>query len=197
MHCFTSILLIAALGLGGCAPAPRKQAAAAPDRSTGAAIALDRPERPIVPLAGGDTLRLERVTLQRALLTGAATPPKVAISPAAPALEPPAPESDEPPPAESTAGNGTDTRTLLPPIPRGAPATAIAGRGGRVTLDVRVDEEGDVSDALLVDSDADSNTVRAAIEAAEAIRYHPALLGGRPIAVWTRQVIEVRRGSRR
>ena len=195
MHCFTHVALLAALVLGGCAPAERERSGAAPD-TTGDAIALDRPEHPIVPLGGGDTLRLERVTLERARLEPSAPTPQVAVTPAEPSLEPPVPEpgSDEPPAPEPPAEGAADERTLLPPIARGLPASPIAGRGGRVTLDVRVDEQGDVSDALFVESDADSVTVHAAIAAAEAVRYHPALLGGQPIAVWTRQVIEVRRG---
>lgn len=72
------------------------------------------------------------------------------------------------------------SEAFLPPIPRGAPAVAIAGceAGARqgtahVTLGVRVDERGDVSDALRVESDADSLKLRSAIDAAEAVRYPP------------------------
>jgi TonB family protein len=193
---FTFFLLIAGLAVGGCARAPRERANVLSD-SAAAAIALDRPERPIVPLGGGDTLRLERVTLERAGLEISPPPPQVAVTPAEPSPEPPAPEPGEPPAPEPADQGPADARTLLPPIARGAPTTPIAGRGGRVTLDVRVDEQGDVSDVLFVESDADSGTVRAAIEAAGAVRYHPALLGGRPVAVWTRQVLEVKRGPRR
>lgn len=204
MQRFTFILLIVGLALGGCARAPRERANVLSD-SAAAAIALDRPERPIVPLAGGDTLRLERVTLERGSLDRAAPIPGVAVSPAEPSPEPPSPEPGEPPAPEPAAPGPADARTLLPPIARGAPSTTIAGRAAdakqaraHVTLDVRVDEQGDVSDAILVESDADSATVQTAIGAAEAVRYHPALLGGRPVAVWTRQVLEVRkRGARR
>jgi len=192
VHRCAFVILAAVLAVVGCARS-RERANALPD-STAAAIALDRPERPIVPLAGGDTLRLERVTLERSNLDLSSPPTQVEVTPAEPAPEPPVPEPGEPPAPAPAEPGPADPRTLLPPIPRGVPATAIGGRGGRVTLDVRVDELGDVSDALLVQGDADSLTVRAAILAAEAVRYHPALLGGRPIAVWTRQVIEVRRG---
>ena len=189
----TNLILLAGLALGACARAPRERANVLPDSASAASIALDRPEHPIVPLAGGDTLRLERVTIERAALDRAAPIPAVAVSPAEPTPEPPAPEPGEPP-APAPAAGPADARTLLPPIPRGVPATSIAGRGtAHVTLDVRVDEQGDVSDALLVESDADSLTVQAAIATAEAVRYHPALLGGKPVAVWTRQVIEVQK----
>src|SRR5262249_36100952 len=75
-------------------------------------------------------------------------------------------------------------------------SVASGGRGGRVTLDVRVDDRGDVSDAVLVETDADSLTVDAAIASAKRLRFHPALLGGRPIAVWTRQTFDVAGGGR-
>ena len=201
---FTTFLLATALALCGCARSPRERANTLPDSAAAASIALDRPERPIVPLAGGDTLRLERVTLDRANLDLSTPPPQVEVTPAEPLPEPPLPEPGEPPAPEPAAPGPANSRSLLPPLPRGVPATEIAGRAAdarrgpaHVTLDVRVDERGDVSDALLVESNADSLTVRAAIDAAEAVRYHPALLGGTPIAVWTRQVIEVRKGKRR
>jgi hypothetical protein len=63
-----------------------------------------------------------------------------------------------------------------------------------VTLDVRVDETGAVSDVALVETDADSLTVLAATKAALASRYYPALLGARRVAVWTRQVFELSPG---
>ena len=200
---FTNLVLLIGLALGGCARNSGERANALPDSATAATIALDRPERPIVPLAGGGTFRLERVSIARGALERAAPIPAVAVTPAEPSPEPPAPEPGAPPAPEARAPGPADARTLQPPIPRGAPSTTMDGRAadpGRavahVTLDVRVDEHGDVSDALLVESDADSLTVRTAIEAAMGVRYHPALLGGKPVAVWTRQVLEVRRGPR-
>jgi hypothetical protein len=156
-------------------------------------MARDRPERSVVPLAGAGTFTLERTALERSSLDR--TPP-VAVAPAAPAPEPPRPEPSEPPAPASAESGPADPESLKPPIPRGAAMATYGGAGGRVALDVRVDEQGDVSDALLVSSDADSLAIAAATEAALAIRYHPALLGGRPVAVWTRQVIEVKRKRR-
>ena len=188
---------------GACTRAPDESVHSAPDRVADSAIALDRPERPLVPLAGAGALRLERVSLERARLD--APLPTVPVAPAGPIQEPPVPEIVEPPSGAGAqsggdAQSGADARALKPPIARGAPATAFDGQGaahrtGHVTLDVRVDENGDVSDALLVESDADSATVRTAIETAMSVRYHPALLGGKPIAVWTRQVYDVRRAA--
>lgn len=180
--------LLLLLAVGACSRAPRGQARAGAAVDTAvAAIARDRPEGKLAPLAGAFTL--ERVAVERAHL-GPVPPAPVEVTPAEPSLAPPPAEPDEPPAPEP--GAGTTERELQPPIPRGLPASAAAGRGGRVTLDVRVDEQGDVSDALWVESDADSLVVRAAIDLATSVRYHPALLGGRPVAVWTRQVVQVR-----
>jgi TonB family protein len=190
-----ALLLPMALVLGpaACARAPRERSSEAPDRATGSVIAQDRPEHMVVPLAGAGTLTLERTAIERASLENV---PPVAVTPASPTLEPPVPEPAEPP-APAVEHAPADPASLKAPIARGLAAVPRAGRGGRVTLDVRVDEQGDVSDALLVGSDADSLTIAAATEAALAMRYHPALLGGKPVAVWTRQVIEVKRGPGR
>ena len=51
-----------------------------------------------------------------------------------------------------------------------------------------------MSDVQLVESDADSATIAAASQAALAMRYHPAVLGSRRVAVWCRQVYDVARG---
>ena len=71
------------------------------------------------------------------------------------------------------------------------------GHGGSVTLGVRVDETGEVSDVQLVETDADSTTVLAVSNASLALRYYPALLGTRHVAVWTRQVFQVAPGPER
>jgi hypothetical protein len=199
------LLFLLPLAAGACARPAREHARAAPDTSAARAIALDRPQQPLVPLAGAfrlDRFSVERTALDRATPVPASprTPP-VNVAPAEPSPEPdPASPGTPPEPGEPSArapreSTSPDERVLLPPIPRGAPAIVAAGRGGRVTLDVRIDEQGDVSDALLVTSDADSLVVQAAIEAAFGLRYHPALLGGTPTAVWTRQVIDVRRAG--
>lgn len=63
-------------------------------------------------------------------------------------------------------------------------------RAGWLELDVRVDENGEVTDAIPVSGDADSATVRAATESALALRWFPAVRRGRPVAVWCRQRFE-------
>ena len=142
------------------------------------AIARDRAPRIVMPLAppGSGEWSVERVA-----------PARASLDPPLPSAEPADPDSlSRPEPLASEAA-------LKPPIARGLPRIVRAGRGGRVTLDVRVDEQGEVTDAELVASDADSLTVAAAIAAARAMRYHPALLGDQRVAVWCRQVFDVER----
>jgi hypothetical protein len=141
-----------------------------------ARIAADRPERlvmPFAPPAAGQVV-VERVA-----------PLRASLDPPPPAAEPAEPPPGATPPAEAAV--------LQPPIARGLPVVPRGGRGGRVTLDVRVSETGEVTDVELVESDADSLTIDAAKRAAWALRYHPALLGAERVAVWCRQVFEVER----
>jgi len=181
------VALELALGLllSACSRPSREPVSTAAERAAvdSAAIAADRPERLVLPLApaGAGRMRVERVGIER-------------IAPAAVALDPapPLPEPGEPPAPEPSA-HAPDTASLKPPIARGLPSLPSGGRGGRVTLDVRVDEDGEVSDVELVETDADSATVAAATRAAFGVRYHPALLGDRRVAVWCRQVFDVKR----
>ena len=104
-----------------------------------------------------------------------------------PVPEPAAPEAIEPRAPESEHGDDE----LRPPIPRGPAIVRLNGaRAGWLELDVRVDENGEVTDAIPVGGDADSATVRAATEAALAMRWFPAVRRNRPVAVWCRQRFE-------
>jgi hypothetical protein len=104
-----------------------------------------------------------------------------------PIPEPAAPETSEPRAPEDSRDNDE----LRPPIPRGPAIVRLSGaRKGWLELDVRVDENGEVTDAIPVSGDADSATVRAATEAALAMRWFPAVRRGRPVAVWCRQRFE-------
>lgn len=114
------------------------------------------------------------------------------VTPTLANLDLPSPDAEPgevPPPEPSVRGH----EALKPPIPRGAPLVVTAAGAARVTLDVRVDEQGEVTDVLVVGCQGDSLAVPAAESAAFALRYHPALLGARPIAVWTRQSVDVKR----
>lgn len=109
------------------------------------------------------------------------------------AIPPPEPAADAPSP-DAPPGLTVDPG-LKPPIPRtGAALRLRAPRGDPATveLDVRVDERGSVSEALWAGGSADPALVRAAIESARGMRYHPALRAGRPVAVWCRQRFDFR-----
>jgi hypothetical protein len=104
--------------------------------------------------------------------------PSPDAAPAAPEPEPPAP----PPSFDLSA-------ELKPPLLRSAEPLRVP-RGSRrasVELDVRVDEDGAVSDALRAGGVTDSTLVAAAVNCALAMRFYPALQSGRPVAVWCRQ----------
>jgi TonB family protein len=192
-----SALVLGLVWLGahaGCAPSTRTPEPAA-SADTLPAAALDAPERLSLPLspAGSGELVLERTRQERAEL-----PPPVTVMPSAPPeIAPSLPGAEPAPPPEGgleRVHTTTEDPALKPPIPRGLPVLPRGGRGGRVALDVRVDEQGEVTDAELVETDADSATVAAAIEAAYSLRFYPAILGERRVAVWTRQSFQVKRG---
>ena len=56
-----------------------------------------------------------------------------------------------------------------------------------VELDVRVDESGEVSDALWVGGSKAPSLVQAATECALGMKFYPALQSGQPVPVWCRQ----------
>ena len=113
---------------------------------------------------------------------------------AAPAASPP-----EVPPAEPPAPSGAVDRLpvdlgLHAPIPLAPARLALAGgTRGWVELDVRVDERGDVTEAIFAAGAADTSLMRRAVDAAMAMRYRPARRAGQPVAVWCRQRFEVGR----
>ena len=193
-----AFLIALALGSISCAQASREPGASIPDSARAGALERDQAERPLIPLTGSP-MTLERVALERSELDSARRAAPIAVRPAPARLDPALPEAEpatlpEPSPASPGA---PDALSLAPPIARGTPGPVSGGRGGHVTLDVRVDEHGDVSDVLVVEG-ADSLAIQAAEDAARAMRYHPALLGGKAVAVWTRQAFDVARaGSRR
>jgi len=56
-----------------------------------------------------------------------------------------------------------------------------------VELDVRVDEIGEVTDALWSGGSTDSLLVQVATECAFSMKFYPALQAGQPVPVWCRQ----------
>jgi TonB family protein len=123
----------------------------------------------------------------------------VAIARSAP-LDAPLPDAPPVfPPPDSFAPPGLDVdpglkspilrepaRLLLPPARGRAPG----GRAEAVELDVRVSDAGEVTDARWAGGSADTALVAAAIACARTMRFHPALLAGKPVTVWARQRFE-------
>ena len=186
-----TLLVLLCLGACSCSRTAHEGESTTRSRAAddSAAIARDVPERIVMPLApeGSGRVVVERVGVARMGLT------RVDPTEAPLELAPPVAEPGEPPVAPAVS-EAPDTSSLKPPIARGVPTLPRGGRGGRVTLDVRVNEDGEVSDVELVETDADSATVAAATRAAYDVRYHPALLGTQRVAVWCRQVFDVKRG---
>ena len=146
-----------------------------------------------------DTGRSERLVVRppaRAevwlVRVSSSSPPTAAIRPARPLaddLAPPEPtpgqvEAELPPPPALEVDDD-----LKPPLIRARAPIAVppGGRRGSVELDVRVDVEGVVTDALWVGGTSDSAQVQAAIRCALGMRFYPALQAGHPVAVWCRQ----------
>jgi TonB family protein len=99
----------------------------------------------------------------------------------------PSPAEVDVPPASPPALE-VDPR-LEPPIPKhlGVLRVPRGARRASVDLDVRVAEDGTVSDALWAGGSGDSALVAAAVDCARAMTFYPALQAGRPVAVWCRQ----------
>ena len=154
------------------------------------AIARDARTPIVMPLSppGAGQWRVERVAEAQTALV-----PEVPITELDSLVPMPPPAEPAPPPESEASVSLRDPLRLKPPIPRGAPVLPHGGRGGRVVLDVRVDEDGLVTDVQPAEGDADAATRAAAVRAAFASRWYPALLGDRRVAVWTRQVFEVTR----
>ena len=172
----------------GCSPDRARRPVASGETELPVSALTDSAERWTLPAAplSADTAARPRLTLQRI------SPSRAALELALPNADPALPPVSDPD-ASSREGLAIDDE-LRPPIARGASALTLkAARRGWVELDVRVDEQGEVSDAMVVEAMADSATQAAAVEAAYAVRFHPATQRGRPVAVWCRQRFEVGR----
>jgi TonB family protein len=138
-----------------------------------------------------DTGHIRR--LPRARFAGAAAPGAAVwmtrVSPRRAPLEVPVPTPRSetlavPPPSAALVVD----ENLKPPILRAGAALRVPrGARGVVELDVRVAEDGSVSDALWAGGSSDSTLIESAVAAALAMRFYPALQGDRPVAVWCRQ----------
>lgn len=184
-------LLVLASGCGREAGAPSH----APAVPLPIEVLADTGRRQTLPVPPPEAARawLERVQKDR--------PPHVPparVAPAPPLAVPPPEARPEAPPVTSEPMDVLVVdEDLHPPIPIGtAPLRVPAGhgRGVGVDLDVRVDESGAVSDAVWAGGSEDSSAVAAVTACALAMRFHPAVQRGRPVAVWCRQHFEFGRG---
>ena len=92
------------------------------------------------------------------------------------------PSAPLPPPSLVVDGS------LKPPLPRSQTPLAVPpGARGSVELDVRVDEQGEVSEVRWAGGSRDPALVRAATECARGMRFFPAERAGQPVPVWCRQ----------
>lgn len=176
--------LALAFGLTACGPggAPRRPAA------------IPVPLAVLADSGGASRLAVPSPERARAWLSRVSRGAPTAVRPSPPgsqALAAPPPEAPpESPPVESAAPALAMDEGLKAPIPRGTATLRLGASRGRsawVDLDVRIDEAGEVSDAVPVEGTADPVAVAAAVECALAMRFHPALQAGRPVAVWCRQ----------
>jgi len=195
MRCFVAAALGAAF-VAACGPAGEQGTRAERRSGEPMGLAVD---------VMGDSGRTERwprdTTFHAAPESAAAAVWLARVSPArTPDVQAPLPEPEpSAPPLEPSPPPGLAIDPdLKPPILRApAPLRAPAGVRGVVELDVRVDEEGQVSDALWAGGSVDSALVLAATECALAMRFYPAQRSGAPLAVWCRQRFDFGERSRR
>lgn len=178
--------LVAALILASCHVRGRDEHPAAP--AGGAPLAL--PVQVIADSGRGERWSIPRVEPPRVWVANVsparAAPPEPPLPDAAPdtLLHEPAP----PPPPPLAIDED-----LMPPVLRSPgllrlpPELRRRVRGGSVELDVRVDEQGFVSDALWAGGSEDSALVAAATDCALRMRFFAAQRHGAPVAVWCRQ----------
>jgi hypothetical protein len=180
--CLPLVILFAS----GCARSPEPAASRPPSRLVTVPLAVN------VYADTGRGGHLEvRPPAARVWLASIAPARLPAPAPALPeALPDSLPPPDGPPPGLAVNPG------LEPPVLRepGTLTLPPGWRGPRVSveLDVRVDESGRVSDALPVPASGDSaviegRLIEAARRCALAMRFYPALQGGRAVPVWCRQ----------
>jgi TonB family protein len=139
--------------------------------------------------SGALTLHVEPSPAARVWLRGVAIARPAAIDAPLPAAEPgAAPPDTSPPPALPV-----DPRLKSPILKNATPLAVPPARGrgaAAVELDVQVSDAGDVTDVRWAGGSEDPALVAAASACARSMRFHPALLSGRPVSVWCRQRFE-------
>jgi TonB family protein len=155
----------------------------------------DTSPEPVVRVEA-DTSRFLRLKVEppgavRVWMQSVAVAPAEEIEAALPAADP------APPPVDTLAPPAAEAEPLLKAPILIAPARvdlpASRGRGapaGAVELEVKVSEEGEVTDVRWAGGSADTTLIATATASARAMRFYPALLGGEPVSVWCRQRFE-------
>jgi TonB family protein len=186
---FHAALLLGLAAGPGCGRSPEPDAS---DQTRPIAL----PVEVLADTGHATTLAVKPPAEARAWLARVSPSRAPAPSPPLPAAEPESLRFPLEPPAPPVA---VVDEGLKPPLPRNAPPLRLPpgarGRAASVELEVRVDEWGEVSDAEWAGGSRDSLLTRAAVECALAMRFHPALKGGRPVAVWCRQRFDFSRAA--
>ncbi len=176
-RCGGRALAIAAtlLAMAGCG---RRTARPPPAAPTPVAVASDT----------APSLRLPVVAPAHARVWLARVRPTSATAP-----EPPLPEPEAPALPDTSAGPPLVISTgLQPPMLRSAGRLDVPrGHRGMVELDLRVDEDGTVTDVQWAAGSRDTALVRAAITCARSMLFYPAQRAGAPVPVWCRQRFDV------
>ncbi len=184
MHRLQGAALLSLLVLSGCTPSQERGSHRASPTELPLEMLADSAAMLSMPAAPWPYEPRVRATIEH-------------LAPSRSALDPASPDAPPLPPGvgvqEERGGGFEFDDDLHPPIPKGAAPFVVTGRsGGWVALDVRVGEQGEVTDAEWHDSSsADSVQVAAAIIAAFSMRFHPAIQRGRAVAVWARQRFEI------
>jgi protein TonB len=108
-----------------------------------------------------------------------------------PSVGVPEPVPDEEAPEEVEVATQDDLAAMAPATPIDPPIAQRAGVEGVVWVKALVDKEGKVRDVIIVkESGANAGFEEAAIDAAKATVWKPAIANGQPIALWVTYKVE-------
>jgi len=174
-------LVVACAGCGGGDTGPGREAGGARPGS-----ALSIPVEALADSAAGGRLHVDPPASAWIVRVRPSSPADLNVPPPEAALEVPPDTSSRPLQLDVDPG-------LRPPIPkRPARIRPLAGvrEPASVELEVRVDDQGRVTEAIWAGGTRDAAFVDAAIACARTMEFFPAYRGGVPVAVWCRQRFE-------
>lgn len=142
---------------------------------------------PVAPVAGdvaGDVAAGAAASARASLTLTHVAASRAALEAALPEPAPAEPPTPAPPASDALP---TDD-ALHAPVPIAPAQLHLANVGaGVVDVDLHVDETGEVGEVRVAFSSGAAALVPAAIDAASAMRFHPATRRGKSVAVWCRQ----------